>query len=109
MLAYLEQGNKEALEDWAREHFQWHQRIFTEAVKQGFKRYDQYPALIDMTDLEGWLYFHFTEHIGIAHSIGLYDPPDLGDVDPDDEISWNSWLEAHAEIHTDIRSVLNII
>ena len=109
MLAYLEAHDKDALADWARQHMEWHVRIYTEVIKQGFKAYDAYPTIRDMEDLEGWAYFHLLEHEGIAHSLGLPDPPDLGDVDPDDKDSWESWLSIHANIHTDIRSVLNII
>ena len=108
MLAYLEQNNKDALDDWSRLHMEWHQRIYGEAIKQGFKRFDAYPTLRDMEDLEGWLYFHNLEHSSMANSIGI-GQLDLSEVDPDDEISWNSWLEAHSQIHSDLRSALGII
>ena len=109
MLAYLEPNDKEAMQDWARQHMEWHQRIYTEAIKQGFKTYDVYPALRDMDDLEGWSYFHSLEHANITHSIFIGDAPDLNGLDPEDKESWQSWMEVHADIHSVIRSALGII
>lgn len=109
MLALVPREDKDALQDWVRQHMEWHVRIYTEAVKQGFKRYDAYATLRDMDDLEGWAYFHFLEHQNIAHSLGVSQPPDLTEIDPQDDISWVSWHEAHAEVHTDLRSALGIL
>lgn len=108
MLAYLEAGDKDALDDWARLHMEWHQKIYEQTLKQGFKRYDAYPTLRDMEDLEGWLYFHNMEHSSMANSIGI-GQLDLSEVNPEDPISWESWLSAHSQIHTDLRSALGII
>src|SRR5574341_364169 len=74
MLAFLDPNDKESWQDWARQHMEWHQRIYTEAVKQGFPRYDTYPTLRDMDDLEGWAYFHSMEHSNITHSIFIGEP-----------------------------------
>lgn len=109
MLAYLEPNEKEQMEDWARQHMEWHQRIYTEVRKQGFKAYDAYPTIRDMDDLEGWLYFHNLEHENITSSIFIGEAPDLSGLDPDDKESWQSWMQAHAMIHAEIRTALGII
>lgn len=108
MLAFLESGDTDAMDDWSRLHMEWHQVIYTTAIKNGFKQFDVYPTIRDMNDLEGWLYFHNIEHQNMANSIGI-GQLDLSDVDPDDHESWSSWLEAHSQIHTDLRSALGII
>ena len=109
MLAYLEPNDKDAMQDWSRQHMEWHQRIYTEAVKQGFKTYDIFPQIRDMDDLEGWAYFHNLEHFNITSSIFIGESPDLTDLDPEDRDSWDSWMSIHAEIHTEIRTALKII
>lgn len=108
MLAYLEQNNDPALQDWINEHFIWHQLLYLTAKTKGFPSFSTYPILQDMSDLEGWLYFHNLEHQNIAASLRVGQPPDLTDVDPQDQINWDSWLEVHAEIHDDLRSALGI-
>ena len=109
MLAFVPRGDKEALNDWARQHSEWHEKIYTEAVKQGFKRFDIYPTLRDMDDLEGWSYFHQMEHSNMANSIGTAQPPDLSGLDEEDEENWVTWHQSHAEIHADLRSALGIL
>lgn len=108
MLAYLEPNDKEAFEDWARQHAEWHTRIYLEAVKKGFTKFDVYP-MRDIGDLEGWTYFHNLEHENITHSIFIGDPVDLSGLDPDDKDVWASWMQAHAQIHAEIRTALGII
>jgi|SRR5262245_13268687 len=109
MLAFLPRNDKEAWEDWARQHMEWHTRIYTEAVKQGFKRYDIFPQIRDMDDLEGWAYFHNLEHANITSSIFIGEAPDLSSPDPEDDDNWASWHDAHAQVHSDIRNALKII
>jgi hypothetical protein len=109
MLAFLEPNDQDQLQDWARQHMEWHQRIFTEAVNQGFKPYDIYPQIRDMDDLEGWAYFHNLEHQNITSTIFIGASADLTGLDPEDRDAWDSWMEAHAEIHTQIRSALKLI
>jgi hypothetical protein len=87
---------------------EWHQLIYTEAVKQGFKKYDVYPLIRDIEDLEGWAYFHSLEHQNISFSLGT-NTTDLTDFTPDDADVFSDWLNIHAEIHTDLRTVLGII
>ena len=108
MLAYVEADKRESWLDWSRQHMEWHQRIFTEATNQGFPRYDTYPQIRDMDDLEGWAYFHSSEHGNIANSLGT-GFVDLSGFDPSDKEVIDSWLDVHAQIHTDIRAVLRII
>lgn len=108
MLAFVTVDNRDAWQDWSRQHMEWHTRIYTEAVNQGFKRYDIYPLLRDMDDIEGWAYFHSTEHQNIAESLGT-SIVDLSGFDPSDKDVIESWLDIHSQLHTDIRSVLRII
>jgi hypothetical protein len=109
MLGFLEPDDKDSWQDWARQHMEWHQRIYTEAVKQGFKRYDAFATIRDMDDLEGWAYFHNLEHANITSSIFIGEAADLGFIDPDDRESWDSWHAAHALIHAEIRDALKIV
>lgn len=109
MLAFLEPNDQDAMQDWARQHMEWHQRVYTEAVKQGFKIYSVYPQIRDMDDLEGWSYFHNLEHANITSSIFIGEAADLNGLDPQDRDAWDSWMNAHAEIHSEIRSALGII
>ena len=108
MLAFVEIDKRESWQDWSRQHMEWHQRIFSEAKKQGYRRYDVYPQIRDMDDLEGWAYFHSSEHGNIANSIGTQ-YADLSGFDPSDKDVMESWLDIHARIHTDIRTILGII
>jgi len=108
MLAFVEVDKRESWQDWSRQHMEWHQRIYTEAVKQGFKKYDIFPQIRDMDDLEGWAYFHSVEHQNIAESVGT-SIVDLSGFDPSDAEVIGSWLDVHSQIHTDIRTVLRII
>jgi hypothetical protein len=108
MLAFVVVDNREAWQDWSRQHMEWHQRIYTEAVKAGFRKYDIYPQIRDMDDLEGWAYFHSVEHQNIAESIGI-GFVDLSGFDPSDKDVIESWLGIHAQIHTDIRTALRVI
>lgn len=108
MLAFVEVDKRESWQDWSRQHMEWHQRIYYEALKQGYPRFDTYPQIRDMDDLEGWAYFHSTEHGNIANSIGgAY--VDLSGFDPSDKDVIEDWLNVHAHIHTDIRAVLRIV
>lgn len=109
MLAFLEPDDMDARNDWARQHMEWHQRIYTEAVKQGFKRYDTYATLRDMDDLEGWAYVHSMEHANITHSIFIGEAPDLSYIDPQDKDAWSSWMDIHSKIHAEIRTALGLI
>lgn len=108
MLAFVDVADRASWQDWSRQHFEWHNRIYTEAVNQGFKKYDIFPQIRDMDDLEGWAYFHSVEHQNIASTIGT-SIVDLSGFDPSDVDIISDWLEIHSEIHTDIRSVLRII
>ena len=108
MLAFVVIDERDSWQDWNRQHMEWHQRIYTEAVKQGFPRFDTYPAIRDMDDIEGWVYFHSTEHGNMANAIGTQFV-DLGSFDPSDPDVMASWLDVHAAIHTDLRTVLRII
>jgi hypothetical protein len=109
MLAYLAPKDLNARDDWAREHFEWHQKIYSEAIRQGFQRFDTFPALADMTELEGWAYFHNLEHQNLTQSIFIGESPDLSYLEPEDAEAWEDWMRVHAIIHTDIRSALKII
>ena len=109
MLAFVDPNDRASWQDWSRQHMEWHQRIYTEAVNQGYRRYDVYPQIRDMDDLEGWAYFHSVEHANIAGAIGGVAFVDLSGFDPSDKEVIDSWLESHAQLHTDIRTVLRII
>jgi len=109
MLAFVEPNDLDARQDWARQHAEWHQRIYTEAVKTGFQRYDTYPGLGDMEDLESWAYFHNREHENLTHSIFIGESPDLTGLEPQDKEAWDSWMTGHAKIHAEIRTALKII
>jgi len=107
MLAFVDVKDRDSWQDWSRQHMEWHTRIYTEAVKQGFRRYDIFPQIRDMADVEGWAYFHSVEHQNIAESVGT-SIVDLSGFDASDEDVIASWLSVHAQIHTDIRTVLAI-
>lgn len=109
MLQYLDGDDKAQLADWAQSHMEWHQVIYTTAVNKGFPKYDVYPNLRDIDDLEGWAYFHQMEHTNIANSLRLGQTPDLSEVDPSDKESFESWLVVHADVHATIRDALGII
>ncbi len=109
MLAFLDPKDLDARSDWARQHMEWHQRIYTEAVKQGFPRFDTYATLRDMDDLDGWAYFHSMEHSNITHSIFIGEPADLSYLDPEDPDGWLSWMDVHSKIHAEIRTALKLI
>jgi hypothetical protein len=109
MLAYLEPKDLDARQDWATQHFEWHQTIYTTAVKKGFPRYDVYPQIVDMGELEGWAYFHNLEHQNITRSIFIGEPPDLSDLTDQDNDAWADWMSVHASIHSEIRKALGII
>jgi hypothetical protein len=109
MLAYLEANNEDALHDWARQHFELHQAIYNKVRLDGLKPFDAYAILIDMSDLEGWAYFHNLEHQNMSASIFTGGgPPDLTEIDPSDPISWESWHDAHSRIHEDLRNALKL-
>ena len=108
MLAFVDVKARDSWQDWSRQHMEWHQRIYTEAVNQGFRKYDIFPQIRDMDDIEGWSYFHSLEHQNIAQSLGT-SIIDLSGFDPSDADVIASWLDVHSQIHTDIRSVLRII
>ncbi len=109
MLQYLDGEDQDQLEDWSRSHMEWHQVIYTTAINKGFPRYDIYPALRDMGDIEGWAYFHQREHANMAASLRIGNTPDLSGADPSDPESWASWLAVHADVHAFIRTQLGII
>lgn len=109
MLAYLEPDDLDARNDWARQHMEWHTRIYTEAVKQGFKKYDTFAMIRDMEDLEGWSYYHNLEHQNLTTSIFIGESPDLEGLNPDDPEAWQDWMDGHAKIHAEIRTALGII
>src|SRR5512137_2473522 len=96
MLAFLEPKDLDARQDWSRQHFEWHQKIYTEAIAQGFPRFDTFPQIVDMTDLEGWAYFHNLEHANITHSIFIGEAPDLSDLTDEDDDAWADWMNVHA-------------
>jgi hypothetical protein len=108
MLAFVITDDRAAWQDWSRQHMEWHQKIYTEAVNQGFKKYEIFPQIRDMDDLEGWAYFHSVEHQSIADSLRI-GSIDLSGFDPSDKDVIESWLNIHAQIHTDIRTVLRIV
>jgi hypothetical protein len=108
MLAFVDVKDRDSWADWSRQHMEWHQKIYTVAVNRGYTKYDVYPQIRDMEDLEGWAYFHSVEHQNIAASIGT-SMVDLSGFDPSDEEVIASWLDVHSQIHSDIRSVLRII
>lgn len=109
LLAYLEPKDLDARNDWALQHAQWHDRIYREATKQGFRRYDTFATLRDMEDLSGWAYFHSQEHSNITHSIFTGTAPDLSYLDPDDKDAWSDWMDIHAKIHVEIRNALKLV
>ena len=44
MLAFVITDDRAAWQDWSRQHMEWHQKIYTEAVNQGFKKYEIFSA-----------------------------------------------------------------
>lgn len=109
MLAYLDTKDRDAVDDWARQHYEWHSAIYNEARRQGFPNFETYPILRDILgDFESWGYFHDLEHRNIAVSLRYGGNIDLSEVDFNDEVSRDSWLEVHSEIHVDLRSALGI-
>ena len=109
MLQYVDAEDRDQLNDWSRSHFEWHQVIYTTAINKGFPKYDIYPQIRDIEDLEGWSYFHNMEHSNIAHALQSGTAPDFSDVDPSDKESFDSWLAVHADVHAFIRDALGII
>lgn len=109
MLQYLDANDEDARLDWAQQHMEWHTAIFLKATQLGYQRYDTYPQIRDIEDLEGWTYYHALEHVNIARSIQSGEPPDLADLDPSDPENWESWLSVHSDIHAFIRTALGII
>lgn len=106
-LAYLPQGDKMALNDWLREHGDWHRLTAQKALDQGHNDLGTYDV-IDMASREDWLYFHNQEHVNIASTFNIAAPPDLSYWDEQDAINFNNWLQAHALTHDAERKALNL-
>lgn len=106
-LAFLPMRNKSAIEDWAQDHFYWHNSVQAEAVKQGQLDIGTYNVA-DMGDMNDWLYYHNDEHQKIAAAFNIESPPDLSFWDPDDQTNWDNWLMTHSLVHDAERKTLNL-
>lgn len=109
MLAYLDATDLDNVDDWARQHYEWHVAIFNAAEQQGYPHYSTYAFLRDILgDPEGWAEYHNLEHQAIAGSLQTGEVFDLSEIDFQDKDSLDSWLEVHSEIHVDLRNQLKL-
>ena len=106
-LAFLPQGDKQALMDWAREHGDWHRLVAQRALQRGNLTLGTYNVT-DMADMEDWTYFHNIEHENTAAAFNISAPPDLSYWDQEEPINFNNWLQAHALTHDNERKVLGL-
>ena len=106
-LAYLPQGDKQALMDWAREHSNWHKLVAQKAIQRGNLTLGTYDVA-DMADLDDFLYFHNAEHENTASVFGIGAPPDLSYWDQEEPINWANWLQAHALTHLNEQKALGL-
>lgn len=99
-------SNQEDLQLFLDSNERAHEIEFTSLLSLGVA-IPHYPLYTDSPDDE-WAFTHDREHRTMAIALGLATPPDLSEVDFEDEESSEEWLANHRNAHALIDSALGV-
>lgn len=64
--------------------------------------------LVEIGNIADWIQYHAAEHDSINTALNIGSPPDLRDVNFDDEQQFYDWMLNHRLLHDVINSTLGI-
>src|SRR5258708_37048172 len=84
-----------------------HETIFTALLSTGVIT-DHYPIWTDGKIDRDWLLVHAAEHRAWSQALNLSNPPDIDEVDPEDQGQMSDWLQTHALHHQIVNEALGL-
>lgn len=83
-----------------------HQTVHNALLQSGVVA-EQYPMWTDDADHD-WREIHYAEHITWNVALGITTPPDLVEVDFENEDSASDWLNNHSALHLLVNQALSL-